>query len=149
MHDDTIELRQPAFDMASLRAWVGPIMAAFGDDFPDAELENERLRLEPDRLIGAVDGETWVGAAGAYSMRLTVPGGGEVGAAGITMVGVSPSHRRRGILREMMGWLFEQARERGEPVAILWASEGRSTSTSASGSGRSRGPSRSSEVGCA
>ena len=124
MHDDTIQLRQPAFDMASLRAWVGPVSAAFGDDFPDAELEHERLRLEPDRLIGAVDGETWVGAGGAYSMRLTVPGGGEVGAAGITMVGVSPSHRRRGILRQMMGWMLDQARERSEPVAILWASEG-------------------------
>jgi predicted acetyltransferase len=53
---------------------------------------------------------------------LTVPGG-EVGAAGITAVGVLPSHRRRGILRQMMTWLFAQARERGEPVAILWASE--------------------------
>jgi predicted acetyltransferase len=52
-----------------------------------------------------------------------VPGGAEVDAAGITFIGVSPSHRRRGILRQMMGWLLDQARERGEPVAILWASE--------------------------
>jgi predicted acetyltransferase len=54
---------------------------------------------------------------------MTVPGGGEVGAAGVTMVGVSPTHRRRGILRLMMADLFEQARDRHEPVAVLWASE--------------------------
>jgi predicted acetyltransferase len=54
---------------------------------------------------------------------MTVPGGGEVGAAGITAVGVIPSHRRRGILRQMMAWLHDQAIERGEAVAILWASE--------------------------
>ena len=41
----------------------------------------------------------------------------------MTLIGVLPTHRRRGILRLMMTRLFEQARERGEPVAILWASE--------------------------
>ena len=61
--------------------------------------------------------------AAGYSLRLTVPGGVEVGAAGITAIGVMPSHRRRGILRQMMRWLVDQAGERGEPVAILWASE--------------------------
>ena len=49
--------------------------------------------------------------------------GGEVGAAGITVIGVTPSHRRRGILRQMMRWLLDQARERNEPVAILCATE--------------------------
>jgi predicted acetyltransferase len=39
------------------------------------------------------------------------------------MIGVSPSHRRRGILRQMMRWLIDQARERGESAAVLWASE--------------------------
>src|SRR5206468_2454389 len=69
-----------------------------------------------------LDGDDVVGCAGAYSFRLTVPGG-EVGAAGVTAVGVLPSHRRQGILRQMMTWLFDQAIERHEPVAILWASE--------------------------
>jgi len=101
---------------------MGPALAAFGEVFSEAEFEHERRLLEPDRLIGAVDGETWVGTGGAYSFRLTVPGG-EVGAAGITMIGVAPSHRRRGILRQMMRWLLDQARERGDGVAVLWASE--------------------------
>ena len=49
--------------------------------------------------------------------------GGEVGAAGITVIGVTPSHRRRGILRMMMRWLLDQARERNEPIAVLYATE--------------------------
>ena len=121
MTDETIRLRQPADD--EIRAWLAPTSAAFAEIFSDAELEQERLEWESDRLIGAVDGETWVGTGGAYSFGLTVPGG-EVGAAGITVISVTPSHRRRGILRLMMRWLLDQARERGEPVAVLWATEG-------------------------
>jgi len=121
MHDETISLRQP--DAAEVRTWFRVLEAAFAEELTDAEFEHDRLQFEVDRLIGAVDGESWVGVGGAYSFRLTVPGGGEVGAAGITAIGVVPSHRRRGILRQMMGWLLDQARERGEPVAILWASE--------------------------
>jgi predicted acetyltransferase len=121
MHDETIQLRQPTAE--TLRAWVGPVAAAFGEAFTDAEFEHDREIFELDRLIGAVDGDAWVGAGGAYSFRLTIPGG-EIPVAGITMIGVAPSHRRRGILRSMMRWLLDQARERGEPVSILYASEG-------------------------
>ncbi|HEV7604093.1 MAG TPA: GNAT family N-acetyltransferase [Candidatus Limnocylindrales bacterium] len=120
MPDDAIQLRQPTAE--TLRAWVEPVAAAFGETFTDAEFEHDRDLFELDRLIGAVDGETWVGAGGAYSFRLTIPGG-EIPAAGITMIGVAPTHRRRGILRSMMRWLLEQAHERGEPVSILYATE--------------------------
>ena len=120
MTDDTIRLRQPTAD--EIRAFVQPTGEAFAEAFSDAELDLERRLWELDRLIGAVDGDRWVGTGGAYSFGLTVPGG-EVAAAGITMIGVTPSHRRRGILRLIMRWLFDQARERGEPVSVLWASE--------------------------
>jgi GNAT superfamily N-acetyltransferase len=121
MHDETISLRQP--DAAELRTWFGVLDAAFADEVSDAEYELERIQFEPDRVIGAVEGDAWVGAGAGYSLRLTVPGGVDVGAVGITAIGVTPSHRRRGILRQVMGWLVDQAGERGEPVAILWASE--------------------------
>src|SRR6476659_8711239 len=114
MHDDTISLRQP--EPTEIRTWFRVLDAAFADDVSDAEFED-------DRMIGAVEGDAWVGAGAGYSLRLTVPGGVEVGAVGITAIGVMPSHRRRGILRQVMGWLIDQAGERGEPVAILWASE--------------------------
>jgi predicted acetyltransferase len=64
-----------------------------------------------------------VGSSGAFSMQLTVPGGAVVPASGITGVGVVPDARRRGVLRQMMSWLFEDASKHHEPLAILWASE--------------------------
>ena len=41
----------------------------------------------------------------------------------MTVVGVLPTHRRRGVLTEMMRTQLEDVRERGEPIAALWASE--------------------------
>ena len=126
--DDTIQLRQPADDPVALRAYLAPIAAAFGEPIDDAEFEADLAIWEIDRTIGAVDvavdSDRWVGGAAAYTFRLTVPGRREVGAAGITGVGVAPDHRRRGILTKMMRWLLDQAVERGEPVAVLFASEG-------------------------
>jgi predicted acetyltransferase len=46
-----------------------------------------------------------------------------VPAAGVTWVGVLPTHRRRGILTELMRRQLDDVHERGEPLAILWASE--------------------------
>ena len=45
-------------------------------------------------------------------------------AAGVTVVGVFPTHRRRGVLTEMMRVQLDDVRERGEPIAVLWSSEG-------------------------
>ncbi len=117
---EPIVLRQPT--EAEFPRFIAPLSIAFNTEMTEAAIENDRHTIELDRFIGALDGDAVVGCAGAYTFRLTVPGG-EVGAAGITAVGVLPSHRRRGILREMMTWLAEQARDRREPVAILWASE--------------------------
>ncbi len=115
-----IVLRTPSD--AEFASFIAPLSIAFNEEFSDAAIENDRRTMELDRFVGALDGDTVVGCGGAYSFRLTVPGG-EVGAAGVTAVGVLHSHRRRGILRQMMTWMFAQARERHEPVAILWASE--------------------------
>ncbi len=124
MHDDTIEIRQPTADPETLRAFLHPVAVAFGDDYTDEMFELDRQLFEMDRLIGAVDGDTWVGGATGESRRLTVPGGAEVRAAAVSGVGVLPTHRRRGILTSLMRWLLEQAAERGEPVSVLHASEG-------------------------
>lgn len=54
---------------------------------------------------------------------LSVPGGGSVAADAITAVTVLPTHRRRGMLRSMMNRDLAEAADRGEPIAILIASE--------------------------
>ena len=115
-----ITLRTPTAD--EFPRFIAPLSIAFNRRMTDAEIENDRRTIELDRFLGALEGDAVVGCGGVHTFRLTVPGG-EIGAAGITAVGVLPTHRRRGILRQMMTWLFAQARDRHEPVAILWASE--------------------------
>ena len=57
--------------------------------------------LPHDRWFAAYDDDRPVGTTTSFPFRLTVPGG-ELAAGGVTWVGVLPSHRRRGILRELM-----------------------------------------------
>ncbi len=79
--------------------------------------------LEFDRSLAAFDGDTPVGTAGAYTFQLTVPGSQVLPAAGVTWVSVLPSYRRRGVLSSMMRRQLADVRDRGEPLAVLWASE--------------------------
>ncbi len=64
-----------------------------------------------------------VGGVGSYWLEVTVPGGGRLPMAGTTLVGVLPTHRRRGILGRLMKAHLDSARRRGAAVAGLWASE--------------------------
>ncbi len=104
------------------RSFLSPLVVAFGEEFTEAEFDDWLRTLEVERLIAAFDGETPVATAGAFTFRLTVPGG-DVAAAGVTAVGVEPGHRRQGVLRSLMRHQLDDVRGRGEPVAILWASE--------------------------
>jgi predicted acetyltransferase len=90
---------------------------------PEAH-EAERAVFEPERALVVRDGPQLVGSAAAYTRELGVPGGA-VPAAHVTLVGVAPTHRRRGLLTAMMHRQLRQIRDRREPVAVLWASEGR------------------------
>jgi predicted acetyltransferase len=74
-------------------------------------------------MHAAFDDGAIVGGAGAFTFRMTVPGGAPVPTAGVTVVGVLPTHRRRGILRAMMRAQLDDVHSRGEPVAALFASE--------------------------
>jgi predicted acetyltransferase len=78
--------------------------------------------IEQERMFAAYDGDLCVGGAGALTYRMSVPGG-DAPTAGVTVVGVLPTHRRRGVLTTMIRTLLDDARDRGEPLAYLWASE--------------------------
>jgi predicted acetyltransferase len=100
------------------------LSVAFADARPDPdEVQSDKEVIEPDRSFAAIDDGRIVGCASAISQRMIVPGGAAVPTAGITMVGVLPTHRRRGILRRLMGLVLDQAAERGEPLATLFASQ--------------------------
>ena len=105
-----------------LRAGLSPIFHYSGRAPTEEAAENIGRLLPADRLHAAWEDGVVVGAAGAFPFELTVPGG-RVRAAGVTLVGVLPTHRRRGVLRSMMRAQLDAVHERGEPVAVLWASE--------------------------
>ena len=95
----------------------------FGITYSDTDADDLHGWLELDRMLVGVDGADIVATAGAWTFELTVPGGAYVPTAGVTWVGVTASHRRRGILRSLMARLHDHIAERGEPVAALTASE--------------------------
>lgn len=104
--------------------WRTLVRRAFNDQVhPEdiARLRNDRAEM--DRLFGAFDGDVLVGTGGTDSHVMTVPGGAELATAGIAYVSTVATHRRRGVLTGTMGKLLEQAREREEPLAALWASQ--------------------------
>ena len=110
-------------DLAEFGRAVGAIGHYFGG-WPADDEAAERFgkNLPFERMHAALDGDAIVGGAGAFPFELTIPGG-TLGCAGVTVVGVLPTHRRRGILTRLMREQLEDVRRRGEPLAALWASE--------------------------
>lgn len=106
---------------------TGAFMRAEGSAFgfvPDqADIEHWQSLLDFDRTLAAREAGEIVGTSATLALAMTVPGGAPVPTAAVTMVTVTPSHRRRGILTAMMTRLLKSAHARGEPLAALWASE--------------------------
>jgi predicted acetyltransferase len=113
---------RPTKDLEEFKAAVGAISHYFGGGPDDERAERFGKVLPLERMHAAFDGDAVVGGAGAFPFELTVPGG-VVRCGGVTVVGVLPTHRRRGVLTAMMRAQLEDIRDRGEPIAALWASE--------------------------
>ena len=121
-----------------LRLALRPIWHYFGRSGPPTTSSSaSRASCLTERMLGAWEDGEVVGGAGAFPFLLTVPGG-RVRAAGITAVGVLPTHRRRGILRSMMRAQLDACRDRGEPSPTSGRPRTRSTDASATASRRSR-----------
>jgi predicted acetyltransferase len=94
----------------------------FGMEPTEERMERFSKNLPIERMHAARENGTIVGGAGAFPLELTVPGA-MVPTAGVTVVGTFPTHRRRGVLRAMMRAQLDDVQARGEPLALLWASE--------------------------
>jgi predicted acetyltransferase len=116
----SLEIRNPAPD--ELRATFDAANVAFANELRDDDFELQKQELPPDRVFGAFDDGKPVGLTASVAFEMTIPGG-VAPCAGVTYVGVLPSHRRRGILTELMRAQLDDLRARGEPPAALWASE--------------------------
>lgn len=114
---------RPCANADEKRAAFGPIWHYFGHLPPAADMLKHFDRiLPPERVHVAFEGDKAVAGSGSFAFDLTVPGG-QVKAAGLSLVGVLPTHRRRGLLRAMMRSQMDAARARGEAAAVLWATE--------------------------
>jgi predicted acetyltransferase len=104
-------------------AFRDAVQSAFHHDASPHHLELMHKILEPERTLVLRDGERIVAATAIYSRRISVPGG-DVPVAGVTQVGVRPTHRRRGMLTTLMRRQLADVHEAGdEAIAALWASE--------------------------
>lgn len=73
--------------------------------------------------LSAWEGDRCVGHAAGYRFETLIPGGAWLTTNGVTRVGVLGTHRRQGILRNLMTRLLTEAAERGQVLASLRASE--------------------------
>src|SRR5882724_6988351 len=114
---------RPCANADEMSAAFAPIWHYFGQSPPTADaLSHFDGLLGPERVHAAFDDGRVVAGSGAFAFDLTAPGG-QVKASGLTIVGVLPTHRRKGLLRAMMRSQIDAMHARGEPVAVLWATE--------------------------
>ena len=98
--------------------FVGMGLNPYNDD-----LDRVRKTFEVDRAIAAFDGSKLVGTLGCATLALHLSDEHQCWMAGTTTVAVLPTHRRQGIMTKMMLKHFDDARNRENPVAGLWASQ--------------------------
>jgi predicted acetyltransferase len=126
-----VEVRRlrPGEEAAFVRSVRVPFLDPSTDDVDGRHADDRAVaHLEIERAWVAVDEGRFVGNASIYSLDLTLPSspgrpGSVIPLAGVTAVGVHPTHRRRGLLRQLMARMLEDSRARGEAVAGLFASE--------------------------
>lgn len=117
----TTEIR-PCRDQDEMKLY-GDIVAYVFADNDRRGVDKELASTQPDWTTCAfVDGRmaTTLGAF-PFTVRLN---GAPVPMAGVTAVGTLPEYRRQGLLRRVMESAYEQMQERGQAIAILWASMG-------------------------
>jgi predicted acetyltransferase len=112
----------PCADAGEFGGALHSIGQYFGWKPTDEDVERFMRVLPLERMLAARDGDAIVGGGGAFPFELAVPGG-TLPCGGVTVVGVFPTHRRRGVLTAMMRRQLDDLHEAGEPLAALWASE--------------------------
>lgn len=119
----SIEVRHPRD--AELHDYLDAVSTAFLERPRDLAkvVEFARPNWDLARTWGAFDDGRVVAGLRSFPTEVTVPGGAQVPASAIAGVGVLPTHRRRGLLRRLVDVEHAAMRERGEPIALLNASE--------------------------
>ncbi|MGW8954702.1 GNAT family N-acetyltransferase [Streptomyces sp. NPDC055709] len=121
-------LPPPAWEVRTLPtdhwpSFYAAVLGAFHETEPQEATDLWQTLAEPQRCLVVQDRGAIAGTAGVFSFRMTVPGGRLADTAGVSMVSVQPSLRRRGVLSALMHHQLETLQHQGEPLAVLTASE--------------------------
>jgi predicted acetyltransferase len=123
----SIEIRKylDGFDdrRAALRAGFLLDETIFGEPFHEDDLDSPAFDVsDDDRTVYAWDGDEIDGTSANFAMDTSTPGG-SLATAGVTFIGVKPTHRRRGVMTAMLDNLHQDGIDREEPIATLWAAD--------------------------
>jgi predicted acetyltransferase len=118
-----VELQVRTIDASEIGDWVACMGVGFLRPRAEGFAEYFLGEIDLDRTWGAFDSGRVVGTLRSFATRLTVPGPAEQDASAITNVTVVPTHRRQGLMRDMVIADLDSSIERGESLGILIASE--------------------------
>jgi predicted acetyltransferase len=110
-------------------AWLRAMLTTFLSDPSSASAGVVALgrRWDPERAWGARERGQWVATLRTEPRMLTVPGTPgdvpEVRVDALTNVTVAATHRRRGLMTDMLAGSLQAAKERGDALSILIAAE--------------------------
>lgn len=116
------EIRAPRPDEVRRAADVAAGALLHGPGTDEQWEESIPSRDASDMLI-ALDGERIVAHIAGFRFATHVPGGAALDTSGLTRVGVASGATRQGLLRTMLRQLNTEARDRGQVLSSLRASE--------------------------
>lgn len=116
--------------VANIEPWQRTLLRGLlADPFQDfaERVEQNRRTWNPQRTWGVRDRGQWVGTLVSLDRHMTIPGPAEttrdLAVDAVSGVTVATTHRRRGLLRAMLGDSLRAARERGDAVSVLIPAE--------------------------
>ena len=130
MRSPTTELVHPV-PVEEVPGWTRAMASTFLQDPHGPPMPRWIDRLERgwdgERAWGVRDRGRWVATLRSEPRGLTVPGVGDttldVSVEAVTNVTVAATHRRQGLMAQMLDGSLRAARERGDPLSILIAAE--------------------------
>ncbi len=96
----------------------------YTSDSTDYYIKRLKMLADPKRALALADNDKIIGTANSFSEYISLPTNKSSKVAAVSYVSVQPTHRRQGILSEMMKLQLNQIYSQyKEPLAILWPSE--------------------------
>ena len=117
-----LEIRRMGPD--ELDAYTRSQRRVFGDNMEEESIRREASFLEraKSRALAAYDRGEIVGTTTCHYFDMNVPGG-QLSLGGVSDVTTRATHRRRGVMSRLMAQTLNDAKEDGQTLAALWASE--------------------------